>query len=84
MAGTVNPHGRTTSFTFEYGTTTSFGQITAVDSAGDVNGVEQVSLPAYGLAVNTTYLYRLVATSANGTINGPVMSFTTPAPKPVY
>jgi phosphodiesterase/alkaline phosphatase D-like protein len=77
LRGTVNPRGQTTAFTFEYGTTTNFGQITAVDNAGNHNSVVPVSLPVSGLTPNTTYRYRLVATNATGTTAGPVMSFTT-------
>ena len=77
LSGTVNPEGQQTSFTFEYGTTNSFGHITAVDNAGSYGGTETVSLPASSLSPNTTYLYRIVATNATGTSNGAVMSFTT-------
>ena len=69
--------GQTTSFTFEYGTTTDFGHITAVDNAGNHSSTVPVSLPASGLAANTTYLYRLVASNATGTNFGAVMSFKT-------
>ena len=77
LRGTVNPRGQTTSFTFEYGTTTSFGQITSVDNAGNHSSIVPVSLPVSGLTPNTTYLYRIVATNATGTSVGAVMSFTT-------
>jgi hypothetical protein len=77
LKGTLNPRGQTTTFTFEYGTTTSFGQITAVDNAGNHSSTVPISLPASGLAPNTTYLYRIVATNATGTSIGAVMSFTT-------
>jgi phosphodiesterase/alkaline phosphatase D-like protein len=77
LAGTVNAHGAQTAYTFEYGTTTAFGSITSVAGAGSSNGAASVSLPVTGLAAGTTYLYRLVATNANGTTAGPVQSFTT-------
>lgn len=78
LAGTVNPHGVQTAFTFEYGLSNTFGSMTAVDNAGSVNGVESVSLPASGLAPGTTYRFRIVATNANGTSTGSVGSFSTP------
>ncbi len=77
LRGTVNPRGQATTFTFEYGTTTSFGQITSVDTAGNHSSTVPVSLPASGLTPNTTYLYRIVATNATGTSVGAVMSFKT-------
>jgi virginiamycin B lyase len=84
LAGTVNPRGQATSLTFEYGTTTAFGQITSVDSAGEYAGVQQVSLPVSGLLPSTRYLYRIVASNATGTTSGPVMSFTTTAATYIY
>jgi phosphodiesterase/alkaline phosphatase D-like protein len=78
LAGTVDPHGKPTTFTFEYGTNGSFGSLSAVDNAGSTDGAEPVSLPIAGLHTGTTYLYRLVATNASGTTVGTVRSFTTP------
>lgn len=77
LAGTVDAHGSQTAFAFEYGTTTSFGSLSAIDNAGDSNGVQQIALPVTGLSPGTTYLYRLVATNANGTSFGDVHSLTT-------
>jgi hypothetical protein len=84
LNGTLNANAQQTVFTFEYGTTTSFGHITAVDNAGSYAGSQQVSLPATGLAADTTYLYRLAATNATGTTSGPVVSFKTPPVSPIY
>lgn len=79
LSGTLNPRNGATTFTFEYGTTTSFGSITAVDSVPGVPAVSRtVSLPVTGLSPGTLYFYRLVATNANGRTTGAVMSFTTP------
>jgi hypothetical protein len=77
LSGTVDPKSSQTSFVFEYGTTTSFGSISAVDSAGSTPGVQSVSLPVSGLRPSTTYVYRIDATNANGTATGVVRSFTT-------
>ncbi len=80
LAGQVDPKGQATAFAFEYGTTTSFGSLSAIDSAGAGGGAAQaVSLPIAGLAPQTTYRYRLVATNASGTTTGAIQSFTTPA-----
>ena len=79
LAGQVDPKGQATAFAFEYGTTTSFGSLSAIDSAGAGGSAQDVSLPIGGLAPGTTYRYRLVATNASGTTTGAVQSFTTPA-----
>ncbi len=86
IGGTVQPRGLPTAFTVEYGTTTSFGQITPVDSAGEFGGTVQVRARAFDLTPGTTYLYRVVATNSAGTSTGQVMSFTTPTapPKSLY
>jgi hypothetical protein len=81
LAGTVDTNGSTTQFTFQYGTTTSFGMITPIEPAGtEERGPEDVSVPVTGLAPGTTYFYELVATNALGTspyLMGNVQSFTT-------
>ena len=82
LAGTVNPNGRQTAFTFEYGATATFGNITAVDNAGSAGVVQPVTLPVTGLAANTLYFYRLVATNTDGTTWGPTLTFTTAADQP--
>jgi hypothetical protein len=78
LAGQVDPKGQATAFAFEYGTTTAFGSLSAVDNAGAGGSTEDVSLPISGLAPATTYLYRLVATNASGSTTGVVRRFTTP------
>jgi hypothetical protein len=79
LRATVNPRGSQTAFTFEYGTTTAFGFISAVDNAGAGGTTQDVALPISGLAPNTTYVYRIVASNAVGTTAGTVLSFTTAA-----
>jgi phosphodiesterase/alkaline phosphatase D-like protein len=79
LNGTVNPNASQTAYTFEYGTTTAFGSLSAVESAGQVSGPKPFALPITGLAPNTTYLYRIVATNANGTTTGEIGSFETAA-----
>jgi hypothetical protein len=79
LAGQVNPKGQSTAFPFEYGTTTSFGSLSAIDNAGAGGSPQDVTLPISGLAPGTTYLYRLLATNASGTTAVAVHRFTTPA-----
>jgi DNA-binding beta-propeller fold protein YncE len=77
LAASVNPHGQTTVFTFEYGTSTAFGQISSVVALDDAQAPEPVSVSIAGLQPNTTYYYRVVASNGAGTATGSVMAFNT-------
>jgi CSLREA domain-containing protein len=79
LNGQVVPYGHPTSYRFDYGTTDSYGSSTAPQDAG--HGVESVPAGAAvgGLAPSTTYHYRLVATSADGTVAGADRTLTTQA-----
>ena len=80
--GTVNPNGSTTTYYFEYGTTTSYGETTSSTSAG--SGTSDVSANAIitGLAPETTYHYRIVATNSSGTSHGADETFVTSSSRP--
>src|SRR5689334_8096702 len=81
--GTVNPQGQATTYHFEYGTTSAYGSQTTDTSAGSGTSNADVSAALGGLKANTTYHYRLVAASSQGTTDGADRSFTTaklPAP----
>jgi hypothetical protein len=80
LKGTVNPEGQATTYSFEYGTTTSYGSQTAMMSAGSGTTAVNVSASIGSLAPNTTYHYRLVATNASGMALGSDVSFKTPKP----
>ncbi|MCX6302625.1 MAG: hypothetical protein NTW82_10620 [Bacteroidia bacterium] len=76
LYGTVNPNWLSTTVTFEYGTTTSYGSsITVVQSpiSGDTTMV--VSANISGLTTGETYHFRVVATNSLGTTNGDDMQF---------
>jgi ligand-binding sensor domain-containing protein len=78
LNGTVNPNGLNTTIQFEYGTTTSYGNmVTATPSP--ITGTSPVSVSAntMGLSPNTTYHYRVVATNSEGTSNGANQTFRT-------
>jgi hypothetical protein len=76
-SGTVNPNGQSTTWYFEYGTSTSYGKKTSSKSAGSGTTNVQVSGTLTGLTPGTTYHYRLVATSSGGTTRGADGIFTT-------
>jgi hypothetical protein len=82
LNGRVDPQASATSFAFEYGTSTSFGSLSAVDSAGSGIGSQPVALTITGLDPGTTYLYRIVATNGVGSSTGVVKSFTTATAAP--
>ena len=77
VAGQVNPNAQQTAYTFEYGTSTSFGAISPVVALDDADGLEPVSATLTGLTPDTTYYYRVVATNATGTSQGVVRTFDT-------
>lgn len=79
LNGVLNPNGRATTYAFEWGTTTAYGQRTA-DVAVPVGARSQVvSAALTTLAPGTTYHARLVATNALGTVAGGDVVFTTVA-----
>jgi len=79
----VNPQGRSTSWYFEYGTTTSYGMQTSSSAIGSGTRAMAVSFQVVGLSPATTYHYRVVAVSSGGTSRGDDRSFTTLAPPSV-
>jgi len=70
FAGTVDPNGAETTYYFEYGTTSSFGEETAPIDVGAGTSAISVSATITGLKPNATYNYALVATSSLGTSVG--------------
>ncbi len=80
LAGSVNPNGQTTSWYFEYGTSTSYGARTAARNAGSGARPVNVSSSPGGLRRATTYHYRLVAVNASGTGLGSDRTFRTAGP----
>ena len=75
----VNPRGHPTTYFFEYGISTEYGLQTAL-AAADKSDWQLASTRIDGLALGTTYHYRLVATNSKGTTLGSDRSFTTLAP----
>jgi len=76
LNGTVNANGTSTTVSFDYGLTTSYGNnvysgIVTGNTMTPVNAAISALLPA------TLYHYRVHATNANGTANGADSIFTT-------
>jgi hypothetical protein len=80
LHGSVDPRGVATSASFEYGPTKSYGKFTPVQSAGVNPGAIPLAAGVTGLKSDTTYHFRIVAKSADGTTNGKDMTFRTAAP----
>jgi len=76
LKGSLNPDGLSTTFHFEYGTTTSYGLTTAPQThTGDTS--RPVSANINSLAAHTTYHFRIVASNTAGTTFGSDTTFTT-------
>jgi hypothetical protein len=69
LQGGVYPNGRNTTYFWQYGTTTSYGQTTPSGSASGTAPVA-VTNTITGLSPGTTYHYRLVALSPDPTNPG--------------
>lgn len=83
VAGTVNPQGQLASYAFQYGTTTAYGQQTALTSAGSGSADVAVRADLAGLTPGTTYHYRVIATpTGGGTVVGADQTFTTSGTAP--
>ena len=89
LHGTANPKGATTTAWFEYGLTASYGSLTAATTVGSGSNTVEVSTRLSGLAPETDYHCRLVATNYGNygtvTLGDDVVFSTEPAqpPEPV-
>lgn len=83
-AGTVNPNNSTvTSCVIEYGTSLPSGaSVPCNPSPGSGSSAVAVTAEIGGLNPQTTYEYRVIATSAAGTGTGTIETATTTAPAP--
>jgi hypothetical protein len=82
LNATVNPNGETvTDCHFEYGTSTAYGSSApCVPLPGSGISAVAVSAQAEGLAANTTYHYRVLASNTTGTGEGADRTFATANP----
>jgi hypothetical protein len=80
LTGSVDSRGHTTTWYFQYGTTTAYGLKTPTRSQGGSVGARAVSEAVGGLNAGTVYHFRLVATNSSGTSVGPDSAFTTAGP----
>lgn len=81
--GVVNPENEPVSYEFQYGLTPGYGQVSATGTVPAGVRDVTVSQTLTGLAPNTTYNYRLRATTPSGTTTGPNRTVvTSPASPP--
>jgi phosphodiesterase/alkaline phosphatase D-like protein len=77
LNGTVNANGQASTYVFQYGPTISYGSQTATTSAGSGTTATAEHATLSGLVSNSTYHFRIVATSPAGTTAGTDATFTT-------
>jgi hypothetical protein len=77
LHGTVNPNGSSTTYYFQWGPTTGYGETHRASSAGSGTSPKDVSQTASHLTPGTTYHYHLVATNQFGTTVGRDRTFRT-------
>jgi hypothetical protein len=84
LNGTVNPNGLQTSYHFEYGPDTGYGNSAPVPdgSIGAEGSATAVNSLISNLHAGVTYHYRLVASNASGTSYGADRQFSTLQPRP--
>jgi len=79
LNGVVNPGGQNATAWFEWGTTTSYGNVTPPQALGNGVNPTHFSQVLPGLAGGVTYHFRAVASNSFGVVFGGDQSFTTPA-----
>jgi hypothetical protein len=83
LAAGVYPNGLATSYWWQYGTTTAYGQQTAATSIGAGHAPVATTKSLTGLSASTLYHYRLVAQNSDGTTYGYDYTLTTNSLAPV-
>ena len=79
LNGSLNPHGLTTTVSFQYGTTTAYGSTTPMQTKTG-NIYQNIAANISGLSPNTVYHFRTVATNSAGTRFGGDRTFRTLSP----
>jgi DNA-binding beta-propeller fold protein YncE len=77
ISATIDTRGLATNYGFEIGTSTDYGPPTGLGAVGAGASEAVVTLGLTGLAPGTTYHYRVVASSIDGTTYGADETFTT-------
>jgi hypothetical protein len=84
VSGTAgNPGLSTATVSFQYGTSRAYGSSVSAGSVPATTGSSTVSAALSGLSAGTTYHYRLLVSSSDGTATGSDGTFTTAPIAPV-
>ncbi len=76
----VDPHGKATTYAFQFGTSSAYGSQTGNHAAGAGTVVKRVTLKLSGLTPGVRYHYRVIASNADGTSTGADRSLKTTLP----
>ena len=79
LNGSADPNGASTNAWFQWGTSTAYGNTTALNSVGSGTSPISYNADLGALACGTTYHFRAVAQNSGGTTYGSNSSFTTSA-----
>ena len=83
LSGSVNAKGISSTITFDYGTTATYGSsINATPNLLSTSTDTAITANLTGLLEGTTYHFRIKAVSANGTVEGVDRTFTTTSAPP--
>ena len=82
VSAIVEPNGDSTSYSFDYGTSTSYGNDNGSWDIGPTRGPQTVSGTLIGLTPGTTYHFRAEAFNSLGTTYGADETFTTTSCEP--
>lgn len=80
LQGEVTPNLSPTTYWFEYGRTSSLGNISAFQTISSASSKTQVLFALSNLDPATNYFYRLNAQNQWGTVNGTTLGFKTSGP----
>ena len=82
ISGSVNPDGAAVSVSFQFGTTTAYGQSTLAQKSAPTAASTRFSAALTGLPAGTVIHYRAIAVSDFGTLVGADATLTTSSPTP--
>ena len=82
LSALVNPADESTTYSFQYGTSRSYGKTVHGRKLNAGTNPVLVSVSVSSLKAGKTYHFRIVATNASGTRRGQDVTFTTLKPKP--
>ena len=77
VSAIVDPHGAMSTYAFQYGRSTAYGDSTGVADVPATSGQQTVGATITGLSPSTTYHFRVNAYNSVGAADGADQSFTT-------